>query len=89
MKAKIGALLFFIMAATASNLTYADNADDIKWVAQCLIDNQTEGKSLEIVKKYCECMNDKMSENETLSISQWEKTHPTEEAACSIKAGWK
>jgi hypothetical protein len=86
---KISALLFFIVAATTSNLTYAGNADDIKWVAQCLDDNKNEGKSLDVVKVYCECMNDKMSENETLSITQWEKTHPVEEAECDKKAGWK
>ncbi len=88
MKAKMSALLFFIMAATASNLTYA-GADDLKWVAQCLIDNQSEGKSVATVGTYCECMNNKMSDNETLSISEWEKTHPKEEAECSAKAGWK
>lgn len=88
MKIKMSALLFFV-AVTMSNLSYANNADDIKWVAQCLTDNQNEGKSLDTVKTYCECMNDKMSENETLSITQWEKTHPKEEAECDAKAGWK
>lgn len=34
-------------------------------------------------------MNEKMSDNETKSITEWEKTHPKEEAECSAKAGWK
>lgn len=86
---KIKIVLFFAVAMLASHATFAGNADDIKWVAQCLDDNKNEGKSLDVVKIYCECMNDKMSENETLSITQWEKTHPKEEAECDAKAGWK
>jgi hypothetical protein len=35
------------------------------------------------------CMNNKMSSNETLSITAWEKTHPTEVAACDKESGWK
>jgi hypothetical protein len=27
--------------------------------------------------------------NETLSITAWEKSHPTEVAACDKEAGWK
>jgi hypothetical protein len=34
-------------------------------------------------------MNGKMDANETLSVSSWEKTHPTEQAACDKEAGWK
>lgn len=86
---KIKTVLFFAAAIIASNATYAGSADDIKWIAQCLQDNQKEGASAETVQKYCSCMNDKMSENETLSISAWEKTHPTEMAACEAVAGWK
>jgi hypothetical protein len=41
------------------------------------------------VLKYCTCMNNKMSDDETQSITQWEKSHPTERAACDKKAGWK
>lgn len=86
---KIKTALFFVITMITSNAAFASNADDIKWVAQCLDDNKNEGKSLNTVKIYCECMNDKMSENETLSITQWEKTHPKEEAECDAKAGWK
>jgi hypothetical protein len=31
----------------------------------------------------------KMSSNETLSVTAWEKTHPTEVAACDKESGWK
>jgi hypothetical protein len=30
-----------------------------------------------------------MGSNETQSISQWEKTHVTEQEACSKQAGWR
>lgn len=65
------------------------NSDDIKWIAQCLKDNASEGASADVVQKYCTCMNDKMSNNETRSITQWEKSHPTERHACEKVAGWK
>jgi hypothetical protein len=69
-------------------LAFAD-ADDTKWIAQCLKDNKDEGAKEEVVYKYCVCMNDKMDSNETKTISQWEKTHPDERKACEKKAGWK
>jgi hypothetical protein len=53
------------------------NADDAKWVARCVTDNQAEKAAIEVVSKYCVCMNNKMSVNETQSITQWEKTHAT------------
>lgn len=87
MKVKISTL-FLIASVTISGLAFAD-ADDIKWIAQCMMDNKDEGKSTDVVRKYCECMNDKMSSNETQSVTQWEKSHPTEEKECSAKAGWK
>ncbi|MBC8379335.1 MAG: hypothetical protein ISR72_06820 [Methylobacter sp.] len=86
-KIKSSVLFFFIVSITASGLSYA-NADDTKWIAQCLMDN-AKGQTTEVVQKYCECMNDKMDESETLSITQWEKTHPKEEKECDDKAGWK
>jgi hypothetical protein len=43
----------------------------------------------EVVAAWCSCMNNKMSSNETLSITAWEKSHPTEVAACDKEAGWK
>lgn len=65
------------------------NADDIKWIAQCVLDNKDEGQPMDVLQKYCECMNDKMDVNETQSVTQWEKTHPKERKECSDKAGWK
>jgi hypothetical protein len=64
------------------------NADDVKWINQCIADNKG-GAAAEIVRKYCMCMNEKMSNNETKSITEWEKTHPAERAACDKEAGWK
>jgi hypothetical protein len=67
---------------------YAD-ADDTKWVAQCVTDNKDEKASVEVIAKYCTCMNNKMSSNETQSITQWEKTHVAERQACDKESGWK
>jgi hypothetical protein len=76
-----------MMAAPAA-LGQPMNADDLKWVNQCINDNKG-GASAEIVRAYCICMNEKMDNNETQSITQWEKTHKSEQAACSREAGWK
>jgi hypothetical protein len=65
------------------------DSDDVKWVAQCLKDNQEAKVDASIIQKYCSCMNDKMSSNETQSISQWEKTHVAERQACDKESGWK
>ena len=77
----------------AASVSYAGAAlagpDDAKWVAQCVSDNKDEKATVEVISKYCTCMNSKMSDNETQSITQWEKTHPTERAACDKEAGWK
>jgi hypothetical protein len=88
--------LFAIMASAllfsfSGLATAADKAtpDDMKWIAQCIIDNKDEGQPMEVVQKYCECMNSKMDDNETQTVTQWEKTHPKERKECSDKAGWK
>lgn len=65
------------------------DADDAKWVAQCVKDNKDEGQTVEVITSYCTCMNNKMSSNETRSITQWEKSHKREMEACSTQAGWK
>lgn len=65
------------------------DADDAKWVAQCVKDNKDEGQAVEVITKYCTCMNNKMSSNETRSITQWEKANKREMEACSTEAGWK
>jgi hypothetical protein len=66
------------------------NADDVKWINQCISDNKGQpGATDAIVRKYCMCMNEKMDNNESQSISTWEKSHPTERAACDKESGWK
>jgi hypothetical protein len=72
----------------ASNAALADQAD-AQWVARCVSDNQRGSPPVEVITKYCTCMNGKMSSNETLSVSAWEKTHPTEMAACDKESGWQ
>jgi len=86
MKRFIAAVLFSV-CALASSAAFAD-ADDAKWVAQCVSDNKDEKASIEVITKYCTCMNNKMSSNETQSITQWEKTHVAERQACDKESGW-
>lgn len=71
-----------------SGAAFAD-ADDRKWISQCIKDNKGEGATAEVVRKYCVCMNDKMDENETRSISVWEKANPKAMHDCEKQAGWK
>lgn len=90
MKYLIGAVL--LTACIASNPAFAQkmNADDLKWINQCIDDNKGEpGATPAIVRAYCMCMNEKMEDNETQSITQWEKSHPAERKACDKQAGWK
>jgi hypothetical protein len=87
MKTIVAGLLFGA-SLIASTMAFAD-ADDAKWVAQCVSDNKDAKASVEVVTKYCTCMNNKMSSNETQSITQWEKTHATERQACDKEAGWQ
>ncbi len=84
------AVLLALGSLTASSTAFAQamNADDLKWINQCISDNKG-GAAADIVRKYCICMNEKMDNNETQSITQWEKTHPKERAACDKEAGWK
>jgi len=72
----------------ASGVALAD-ADDRKWINQCIKDNSDAKVAASIVKSYCTCMNDKMSDNETRTITQWEKSHPQERKACEKKSGWE
>jgi hypothetical protein len=71
----------------ASSAAFAD-ADDRKWIAQCIRDNSDAKVSTTVVQKYCTCMNNKMDNNETRTITQWEKSHPQERKACERVAGW-
>ena len=91
MKLTVAALLVAapLLASTAA-VAQTMNADDVKWINQCINDNKGEpGATAEIIRKYCMCMNEKMSSNETQSITQWEKSHPAERKACDKEAGWK
>ena len=91
MKFAIAALLVAapLFASTAA-FAQAMNADDGKWINQCIADNKGQpGGTPEVVRKYCMCMNEKMDNNEKQSISQWEKSHPQERAACDKESGWK
>lgn len=66
------------------------NADDVKWINQCIDDNKGEpGGTPPVVRAYCMCMNEKMDNNETRSITQWEKANPGARQACEKTAGWK
>jgi hypothetical protein len=65
------------------------DSDDVKWIAQCMKDNQDAKTDASVIQKYCSCMNNKMSSDETQSITQWEKTHVAERKACDKEAGWK
>ena len=74
------------MAASAQNM----NADDVKWINQCISDNKGEpGGTPQVVRAYCVCMNEKMDDNEKRSITQWEKSHPAERKACDKQSGWR
>lgn len=81
-------VLCLVVALSASSLVFAD-ADDVKWINQCIKDNKDEGAKPAVVRKYCECMNSKMDSSETQSVTQWEKTHKKERDDCSRQAGWK
>jgi len=65
------------------------DADDAAWIKKCVNDNKREGATSAVVAAYCSCMNGKMSSDETLSVTAWEKTRPTEMAACDKESGWR
>ena len=75
---------------SAAAMAQQMNADDMKWINQCIADNRNEpGGTPAIVRAYCICMNEKMDDNETRSITQWEKANPNARRACERQAGWK
>ncbi|MBI1209030.1 MAG: hypothetical protein GC191_17295 [Azospirillum sp.] len=84
-------IAFGLLLAAATLVSGAARADsdDAKWVAKCIADNADAKVSKEVVVTYCTCMNGKMESSETQSITQWEKSHPTERTACEAEAGWK
>lgn len=82
-------LLLLTLTALCSSPSFANKEEDATWISACISDNKREGQAVETVMIYCKCMNDQMSETETRSITEWEKSHPKEEALCSKQAGWK
>ena len=80
-------LLGFAISADAV-FAQSLNADDVKWINQCIADNKG-GASDAIIRKYCVCMNEKMDHNETRSITQWEKANPAARRACDRESGWR
>ena len=88
---KFGALVLCLLGFAISGeaiFAQALNADDVKWINQCIADNKG-GASDAIIRKYCVCMNEKMDNNETRSITQWEKANPAARRACDRKLGWR
>jgi hypothetical protein len=84
------ALIAVAVVAMASGVGRAfANADDAAWIKKCVADNKDEDQTETVVAAYCSCMNNKMSDSETQSITTWEKSHPSEQEACSEEAGWK
>ena len=77
---------FLSISAVAPALA---NSDDDAWIKRCVNDNSDQNQSADVLAVYCSCMDGKMSSSETLSITAWEKTHPTEQEACSKAAKWK
>jgi hypothetical protein len=87
---RIPTLVVLVAASVmASSAALAQlSKDDIKWINQCIADNKG-GAAEAVIRKYCMCMNEKMDDNESKSITQWEKSHPKERAACDKESGWK
>jgi len=88
---KLGVFVLCLVGfAISTNAVFAQamNADDLKWVNQCIADNKG-GASDAIIRKYCICMNEKMENNETRSITEWEKTNPAARRACDRESGWR
>jgi len=88
---KVTAVALLVAASVMTgNAAFAQkmNADDVKWINQCIQDNKG-GASDAIIRKYCMCMNEKMDNNETRSITEWEKSNPRARAACDKESGWK
>jgi hypothetical protein len=84
------ALLLGSLAAGTSAVAQTMNQDDMRWINQCIRDNQGEpGGTPAIIRAYCICMNEKMDDNETRTITQWERANPGARRACEQQAGWK
>jgi hypothetical protein len=82
--------LMAALVAAAPAQAQRMNADDMKWINQCIDDNRSEaGGTPQIVRAYCMCMNEKMDDNETRSVTQWERANPGARRDCERKSGWK
>ncbi len=78
-----------VAVSALANPAFANDQEDNKWVVECVKDNQDEGKDVKAITTYCVCMNDQMPEDEERSITEWEKSHPKEQAKCDKEAGWE
>ena len=87
MKLRTPVLLFAISVLTCT-AAFAATRDDVKRINRCVSDNKGDAKD-DVVLKYCTCMNNKMGDNKTQSITQWEKSHSKESAACDKESGWE
>jgi hypothetical protein len=84
------AIVLAACAASAPASAQRMNADDVKWINQCIDDSRgVEGYTPAKARAYCMCMNEKMDENETRSITQWEKVNPGARRDCERKSGWQ
>ncbi|HEX2841541.1 hypothetical protein [Hyphomicrobium sp.] len=81
--------LVALLACIASPAFADKNADDAKWIGDCVIENKDEKQAADVVTKYCTCMNNQMSDNESRSITEWEKANPKVMEQCSKESGWK
>lgn len=73
----------------ASSTAFAADANDLRWIARCLLDNTDADAPTEVVIKYCVCMTAKMDKGEKLSVTQWEKKNPDARKECDRESGWK
>jgi hypothetical protein len=90
MKALIVALLLVGSAMSSSAFAQAMNQDDLRWVNQCIRDNQGEpGGTPAVIRAYCICMNEKMDSNETRSITVWERANPGARRDCERQSNWR
>ena len=90
MKYAVVAGLLAVCLLPSVSMAQSLNADDMKWINQCINDNKSEaGGTPQIVRAYCICMNEKMDNNETRSVTQREKANPGARKACEKTAGWK
>ncbi len=90
MKAVSGAIVLGLCLLPSVAFAQRMTTDDVKWVNQCIRDNQGEpGATQTIIRAYCVCMEEKMPESETRSVTQWEKSHPAARRDCDRKSGWR